>query len=98
MPYFVATYAYTADSETRTAVRPTHRDWLGELGDQLVISGPTDADGAVLVFEAEDADAVRRTLAEDPFAVHGGIIAETTVVGWTPVSGRLHGEFELSTT
>ena len=89
MPYFVATYQYTADTETRDVVRPTHREWLGDLRDTLVLSGPTDADGAVLVFEAEDADAVRTILEEDPFAVQGGIIAETTVVGWTPVLGRL---------
>ena len=93
MPYFVATYQYTADSDTRDTVRPTHREWLGHLGETLVISGPTDADGAVLVFEAADADAVRAILAEDPFALQGGIIAETTVAGWTPVMGRLHDAF-----
>jgi len=89
VPYFVATYQYTADTETRDVVRPTHREWLADLGETLVLSGPTDADGAVLVFEAADADAVRALLEEDPFALQGGVIAETTVVGWTPVLGRL---------
>jgi uncharacterized protein YciI len=87
--YFVVTYQYTADTDTRDTVRPVHREWLGDLGDTLVLSGPTDADGAVLVFEAADADAVRAILAEDPFALQGGVIADSTVVGWTPVLGRL---------
>jgi uncharacterized protein YciI len=89
VPYFVATYQYTADTDTRDVVRPTHREWLGDLGDTLVLSGPTDADGAFLVFEAEDADAVRAILDQDPFALQGGVIAATSVVGWTPVLGRL---------
>jgi len=93
VPYFVATYQYTADTDTRDTVRPTHREWLGDLGETLVISGPTDADGAFLVFEAADAQAVRTVLEEDPFALQGGIIAETTVVGWTPVLGRLRDSF-----
>ncbi|WP_432548755.1 YciI family protein [Kineococcus sp. SYSU DK004] len=88
MPYFVATYRYTPDTALRDRVRPTHREWLSGLGDTLVLSGPTDADGAFLVFEAEDAAAVERTVAQDPFTTEG-VIAESTVVGWTPVKGRL---------
>lgn len=89
MPYFVATYAYTPDTTTRDAVRPAHREWLASLGDTLVLSGPTDADGAVLVFEAADAAAVEGLLDADPFTVDGGVVASRTVVGWNPVLGRL---------
>ncbi|NAZ88007.1 YciI family protein [Kineococcus indalonis] len=90
MPYFVATYAYTPDTAARDEVRPAHREWLGGLGERLVLSGPTDAEGAFLVFDAPDAAAVESLLDEDPF--HGrGIVAERRVVGWTPVKGRLLG-------
>ncbi|WP_432483042.1 YciI family protein [Kineococcus esterisolvens] len=90
MPYFVATYAYTPDTTARDEVRPVHREWLAGLGERLVLSGPTDADGAVLVFEADDAAAVEALLDEDPFTT-GGIVAERRVVGWNPVLGRLAG-------
>jgi len=89
VPYFVATYAYTADSAKRDEVRATHRGWLASLGDTLVLSGPTDADGAVLVFEAADADAVHALLDADPFHTEGGIVDARTVAGWNPVLGRL---------
>ena len=88
MPYFVATYAYTSDSAARDEVRPVHREWLSTLGDALVLSGPTDADGAVLVFEAADAAAVEGLLDQDPFH-DSGIVASRAVVGWNPVKGRL---------
>ncbi|WP_337061283.1 YciI family protein [Kineococcus sp. G2] len=90
MPYFVATYAYTPDTALRDEVRPVHREWLAGLGERLVLSGPTDADGAVLVFEAPDAAAVEALLEQDPFTVRG-IVAERRVVGWNPILGRLAG-------
>jgi uncharacterized protein YciI len=86
VPHFVATYAYTDDTTTRDAVRPAHREYLGSL-DALLLSGPTDADGALLVFEAGSADEVEALLDADPFAVHGGIVASRTVVGWQVVLG-----------
>lgn len=92
VPTFVATYAYTDDADARSAARPEHRAWLGTLP-QLIASGPTDAEGAVLVLEADSAQEVERLLDDDPFAVRGGIVAERRVVGWTVVSGRLAGAF-----
>ena len=93
MPYFVATYAYTGDTAARDAVRPAHREFLGGLAGEagrpdvaLVLSGPTDANGAVLVFEATSADAVERALDSDPFVLEG-VVASRAVVGWTPVLG-----------
>ena len=89
MPHFVATYAYTDDTAARDAVRPEHRQYLAGLGDRLVLSGPTDANGAVLVFDADSAAAVEELLDADPFA-REGLVASRAVVGWTPVLGRLH--------
>ena len=88
MPYFVATYAYTPDTARRDEVRAEHRRWLADLGERLVLSGPTDADGAVLLFEDEDATAVDTLLEQDPFVL-AGVVAERRVVGFTPVLGRL---------
>lgn len=85
MPHFVATYTYTDDEQGRIAARPSHREYLASL-EQLRLSGPTDAGGAVLVFEAAAAADVERLLDEDPF-VRGGFVAERTVVGWDVVLG-----------
>jgi uncharacterized protein YciI len=89
VPFFVVTYAYTPDSAARDEVRPTHRAWLASLGDTLVLSGPTDADGAFLVFEADGVAAVEALVDADPFVVDGRVVARRDVVGWNPVLGRL---------
>jgi uncharacterized protein YciI len=88
VPLFVASYEYTDDTETRDLVRPRHRDFLAALGPTLVVSGPTDANGAVLVLDAASADEVAGLLDDDPFRTEG-LIAQRRVVGWTPVLGRL---------
>ncbi|WP_432514488.1 YciI family protein [Kineococcus sp. SYSU DK001] len=88
MPFFAVTYAYTPDLSARDAVRPAHREYLASLP-ELVLSGPTDDDGAFLVFEAADAAAVEALLDADPFAVDGRVIGGRKVVGWNPVLGRL---------
>ena len=90
MPHVVATYAYTADTAARDAVRATHREYLASLGG-LLLSGPTSsagADGAVLVFEAGSPAEVEALLDADPFVTHGGIVAERTVAAWDVVLGR----------
>ena len=88
VPHFVATYRYVPGSESRLdAVRPEHRAYLAGL-DALVLSGPTDDDGAVLVFEAGSAAEVHALLDADPFTTAGGLVAERSVVGWTIALGR----------
>ncbi|NAZ76901.1 hypothetical protein GTQ99_15945 [Kineococcus sp. T13] len=89
MPHFVARYEYTSDTAARDEVRPVHREWLASLGDTLIMSGPTDAGGAVLVFEAADAAGVQALLDADPFVTDGRVVAARSVVGWTVVLGRL---------
>ncbi len=88
MPLFIATYEYVGDPEAQQLVRPSHREFLKELGPALVASGPTDANGAVLIFEAGSAAEVAALLHDDPFQVEG-FVGERRVVGWTPVLGRL---------
>lgn len=82
------TYAYTPDTAARDEVRPAHRAWLASLGEPLVVSGPTDADGAFLVFEAGSAAAVEALVDADPFVLDGRVVGSHAVVGWTPVLGR----------
>jgi uncharacterized protein len=83
---FAVTYDYTDDVQAQDAVRPRHRDFLRAL-DANVASGPTDAGGAFLIFEAASAEAVEALLDADPFAL-AGFIRERRVVAWTPVLGR----------
>lgn len=84
----MTTYTYSADTETRVALRPEHREWLNSLGDTNVLSGPTDAATGVLVLEVADAAALDALLDQDPFRA-GGVIESRHVVEWTPMTGRL---------
>jgi uncharacterized protein YciI len=88
VPYFIASYEYTGDADAQQVIRPQHREFLKGLGSTLVASGPTDANGAFLIFDAASADEVTALLDDDPFR-HGGFIGQRRVVGWTPVLGRL---------
>lgn len=86
MAIFCATYEYDpAATATLDEVRPAHRDWLAEQP-QLLASGPTDANGAVLIWEGESAAEVEAILDRDPFHP-AGVIAERRVVGWQIVRG-----------
>ena len=87
MQHFVVTYEYSQDTEKRNALRAGHRAWLAEQA-QLLLSGPTDDDGAVLVFRADDAAEVGALLDQDPFAVEG-VVTARTIRGWDPVLGSL---------
>jgi uncharacterized protein YciI len=88
VPFFITTYEYTDDAPAQDLVRPRHREYLRELGATLVASGPTDVNGAVLIFDAASADEVSGLLDADPFQLEG-FIRERRVFGWTPVLGRL---------
>lgn len=97
MAYFATTYRYTDEVERRTAVRPTHRDYLAGLTErgQLQVSGPFadgEPGGALLVFVADDAAGARVLIDADPFVLEG-LVAEITVREWTPVSGVLAQQF-----
>jgi uncharacterized protein YciI len=87
MPLYLVRYHYTDDAEAQALVRPTHRQYLAGLGDVLVGSGPTDDNGAALVFAVDSVDAVSAIVADDPFST-GGFIAAWTAVEWTLVLGR----------
>jgi uncharacterized protein len=91
MSIFAVSYTYTDDVATRDEVRPSHRDFLRGLNADGVVraSGPVDGGiGAMVIVEAESAEAALRTLDADPFALRG-VIAERSVRQWDVVIGGL---------
>ncbi|PXX54653.1 hypothetical protein DFR70_12494 [Nocardia tenerifensis] len=90
MPIFAVHYTYSAATVPgRDTHRPEHRAWLADqlAAGALLTSGPyPDGSGALILFRAEDADALRALLARDPFA-REGLIDEVRVVEWLPVLG-----------
>ncbi|WP_309130178.1 YciI family protein [Brevibacterium sp.] len=93
MPVFAVTYVYGPDTETRMAHRPAHREWQSQLHEAgtVLASGPLDDEptpGGLLIMQAADKQEITRLLADDPYASIG-VIAETSVRGWTPVFGPL---------
>ena len=85
MPIFAVTYVYSSDIEAQDRLRPEHRAFLAAQ-DGLLMSGPTDDNGALIIWEAKSAAEVEEVLDEDPFWT-ADLIAERAVVGWTPVLG-----------
>ena len=91
MSIFAVSYTYTDDVATRDEVRPGHRDFLRGLNADGVVraSGPVDGGiGALVIVEAESAEAALRILDADPFALRG-VIAERSVRQWDVVIGGL---------
>jgi len=92
MTVFAVEYTY---SETTTALRDEHRAdhraWLARLVDEGTVaeSGPyPDGSGALLIFRADDADALATILTEDPFHAVAAI-SGTRVTEWKPLFGPL---------
>lgn len=81
MGLFVVRYDYLADSAAaQDAHRPEHRDFLASQPG-LRAGGKTDDNGAILIFEADDAESLSVLLKDDPFATEG-IIESTHISGW----------------
>ncbi|MBW4715634.1 YciI family protein [Saccharothrix obliqua] len=89
MARFLVELVFGDDEDARLAVRPAHREYLASLVERgkLLVSGPyTDQSGAVLVYEAADADELAGLLAADPYTP-AGVVAETRVHEWQAVMG-----------
>ncbi len=74
----------------RAALRAEHlalADAARERGD-LVLAGALDepVDGAVLVFDVDDASVVEAFVRDDPYVQHG-LVTEWRVRKWTVVAG-----------
>ncbi|GAA0907605.1 YciI family protein [Pseudonocardia zijingensis] len=93
MTIYAVTYRYSDDVDTRDRVRPEHRAYLGGFADtgQLLLSGPYgpgEQAGALLLFRADDKDAVQAIVDGDPFR-KAGVITSNEIVEWEPVLGPL---------
>lgn len=84
MTISVVLYEYDDNTALRDEVRPRHRAFLGSR-EGLLLSGPTAAGGAVIVYDAEPAE-LEAWLNDDPFWV-AGTIARRVVTEWTPGMG-----------
>lgn len=70
-------------------VRPRHREYLRKLAEDGVclVAGPfADGSGGVMLFQAEDAEALQKILDADPYHLEGAL-AERTVREFSPVLG-----------
>lgn len=89
MSTFAVTYHYTDDVAKRDEVRPTHREFLLGLHAEGVVraSGPADGgSGALVIVEADSADAALSILDADPFVAQG-VVAERSARQWEVVIG-----------
>ncbi|MDH2414280.1 YciI family protein [Nocardioides sp. CER19] len=93
MATFAVTYVYSPDTEALDRLRPEHRAFLAAQ-DGLQLSGPTDDNGALLIFEAKSAAEIEELLDDDPFW-NADLITERSVVGWNPVLGSWRDSLDL---
>jgi uncharacterized protein YciI len=86
---FVALLDFTEDEELRLRTRPAHREYLRSLQEQgaLWSSGPwTDDTGAMLIYEAENAEEAQRLLDADPYQ-NSGVLANARIREWRLILG-----------
>jgi uncharacterized protein YciI len=79
------------DREIRDRVRPSHREFLQQqlVRGALVSGGPiVDDSGALLVYEADSAEAVQAILDQDPYSRNPGCLASITIREWNRVFNR----------
>lgn len=90
MTLYAVRYDYSEQSAARDENRAAHRAFLGSLAAEgaLKLSGPLAGapDGALIVLEASDEEAVRMLLLDDPFQQQG-LVEHVDVREWTPVLG-----------
>jgi uncharacterized protein len=89
--YWLLFYDYSADyMERRTPVRPEHFKFASEFrerGELLMAGAFADpADGAVLVFKADDRSVVEDFVAGDPYG-REGLVTGSRIREWTVVLG-----------
>jgi uncharacterized protein len=71
---YAAVIEYLQDRATVEQHRPVHRQYLAALKErgQLAVSGPfADGSGALIVYEADSAEAAEALLKGDPFHAAG---------------------------
>ena len=79
---------YVDDANRVAAVRPVHRAYMAELGEQgrLVAGGPfADGSGALFIYEADGLDTAEAIFAKDPYVLNG-VVAGHIMEIWNIVS------------
>ncbi|KAA9161048.1 hypothetical protein FPZ12_014885 [Amycolatopsis acidicola] len=87
MAWFLVQTRYVP--EKFAAVRPRHREYLAKLAEEgaCAVAGPFgDGSGGVMIFQAEDEQALGKILDADPYHLEGAL-AERTVREFSPVLG-----------
>ena len=93
MTLSVVLYDYAEGSaDKRDELRPAHREFL-DSRDDLVLSGPTGAGGAVIIYEAEPTE-LEAWLNDDPFWT-AGTVAKRVVTSYTPGMGSWKAKLGL---
>jgi uncharacterized protein YciI len=86
MSHFVLEYRY-ADQDARARVRPDHLAYMNRLHEQgrVVLAGAmADGLGAMVVIRADDEEAARQVVREDPYTA-AGVSADATLREWNVV-------------
>jgi hypothetical protein len=89
MPLYTLALRFPEAGDRRRQVRPRHREYLDRLRNdgKLIAAGPWDHElGALIVYQAEDADEVRSMLARDPY-ISEGVSTQAELHEWQPVIG-----------
>ena len=90
MSHFAVHYHYVDDATLLAAHRPAHREFLRSLvGQGLLAAGAypeADEPGALLIVEADSAEAVATMLDDDPFLGQGAI-SQRRIMLWNPPIG-----------
>ena len=84
---FAAVIEYLQDPAIVEPLRPQHRAYLTSLKEkgQLAASGPfADGTGALIIYEAESAEAAEAILKADPFHANG-VFLRWQMRPWKPV-------------
>ncbi|MBY0512642.1 MAG: YciI family protein [Gemmataceae bacterium] len=84
---YAAVIEYLQDKAVVEGARPAHRAYLTSLmqNDQLVAAGPfEDGSGALIIYEADSAEAVEALMKADPFHT-AGVFLRWTLRPWKTV-------------
>lgn len=86
MSHFVLEYRY-ADQDARARVRPDHLAYINRMHEQgrVVLAGAmADGLGGMVVIRADDEEAARQVVRDDPYTA-AGVSADATLREWNVV-------------
>lgn len=83
---FAVIVDYKPDDPKVAEVRPVHRKYLAELRDKgkLVISGPLEGGGALIILEADSKEEAEALYRADPFTLEG-VFQSPVIRPWNPI-------------